>query len=183
MRLRGFTAAAELKLLGLPNGTVHSIFPSPRLHRRGRIEAATLARRRFSCGRSPRLHRRGRIEALAMPQRVILRDASPRLHRRGRIEAELAKVGTQAKVKGLRGFTAAAELKLSWRRRHEMVSGWSPRLHRRGRIEARPSRGLPAIRHRSLRGFTAAAELKLLSLAENVSSCPRVSAASPPRPN
>src|SRR5438270_541442 len=108
--------------------------PSPRLHRRGRIEATALTAKEFpivAClhgftagaelklllnqvskallPASPRLHRRGRIEARHEACAHFGVSPSPRLHRRGRIEARGSARRRQAVAACLHGFTAVAE--------------------------------------------------------------------------
>ncbi len=214
--LRGFTAAAELKPFTVPAGRRSCLNRSPRLHRRGRIEAsvtctpnsaaaALIVLRGFTAaaelkrlrtlrrvtadvaeGRSPRLHRRGRIEAARSSTSVhVGMGASPRLHRRGRIEARTRRPRGCA-VRSPR-FTAAAELKPDHRRRTqrrgrpqfsaahrrgriealdrsaaqaEAIARLFSAVHRRGRIEAAGTVRRLKTGWQVLRGFTAAAELK-----------------------
>ena len=85
--LHGFNAVAELKLSKLDRG-FRNAGGSPRLQRRGRIEA--------SWGNSPLAEVSG----------------SPRLQRRGRIEASCFWVGATWCALVLHGFNAVAELKL-----------------------------------------------------------------------
>ena len=111
---------------------------------------------------SPRLHRRGRIEAGAyqrLPANPL--PMSPRLHRRGRIEAT-RRSGTPSGrgVAGLHAFTGVAELKRPGRRRDRLSEGRSPRLHRRGRIEALATPGVMLPGAGRLHAFTGVAELK-----------------------
>ena len=137
--LHDSNVVAELK----PYRTVRyetSSTPSPRLQRRGRIEARTCRSRRAPTNRclhdsnvvaelkptsvmgstlpsssSPRLQRRGRIEAritLAAGSRE--KDTSPRLQRRGRIEAVRCGQPLPSGTRSLHDSNVVAELKPPW---------------------------------------------------------------------
>mgnify|MGYP000658955081 CR=1 FL=1 len=133
----GFTAVAELKP-DLPRERPAGTAGFPRLHRRGRIEAA------------------GGRAVLRHPLRF------PRLHRRGRIEARgIQKCGTTCTA-GFHGFTAVAELK-RWSDRYDQRRDEREGFHgftavaelKHGRaVEG----GKPHLR--GFHGFTAVAELK-----------------------
>jgi hypothetical protein len=139
----------------------HEAGGSPRLHRRGPIEA-TPNGLRISGGasRSPRLHRRGPIEATLDVGVPLERPRSPRLHRRGPIEAPAWAPSRSSVIPVLHDFIVVAPLKLlvdgalrlcdlvlhdfivvaplkhRRRRGSRRRSACSPRLHRRGPIEA-----------------------------------------------
>ena len=86
---RGFTAAASLKLRIRRQASSASWLTSPRLHRRGLIEADST------------------VLCLVDKDDVPL----PRLHRRGLIEASVTGGRNGCDVPIFRGFTAAASLK------------------------------------------------------------------------
>ncbi len=157
---------------------------SPRLHRRGPIEASQALHDLLLCKSSPRLHRRGPIEAfpwvcprncltsglhgfiavaqLKPEQQQDLRPTtapSPRLHRRGPIEAILLPYKSPLWA-SLHGFIAVAQLKLLVAALLHLAVGRSPRLHRRGPIEAIWYSPLRAVPSHSLHGFIAVAQLK-----------------------
>ncbi len=136
--LHGFTAVAELKLIQLSTPPVEvALFASPRLHRRGRIEARLVVNGRNPA--HPHLHGFTAVAELKLREVCPLgpRDeSSPRLHRRGRIEAYASISVILSFRRYLHGFTAVAELKQIGLKGFQGIWNESPRLHRRGRIEA-----------------------------------------------
>ena len=158
--LHGFIVVAPLKPDALADAYA-ALADSPRLYRRGPIEALTTSLRACSCGISPRLYRRGPIEASPVAGRLRLATAplhgfivvaplkldpaatgselarlSPRLYRRGPIEAPSLTSSITSSSSSLHGFIVVAPLK---RRRCEAKhrgKPCSPRLYRRGPIEA-----------------------------------------------
>ena len=160
--LHAFTGVAELKRpRSRRNRGRSGTATSPRLHRRGRIEAA----RRTACSsrRSSRLHAfTGVAELKPSPGRAAPSPASTRLH----------------------AFTGVAELKRASPSFVRPKLPPSPRLHRRGRIEASASGMVRASSSSGLHAFTGVAELKLRQRRrESDRPRGRVSTPSPAWPN
>src|SRR5438477_73079 len=109
---------------------------SPRLLRRGLIEARIQSRRRMLPDASPRLLRRGLIEAQRASGGSAARGRSPRLLRRGLIEARHMAASAGCSIRIFRGYYAAASLKLPIPDRIVLMLHHLPRLLRRRLIEA-----------------------------------------------